>query len=412
MITKFVPICSQSQLQKKVSDQTSYGEESDQDEDMKCSEFVPSLSNRGFSITRNGESLNKIFNDNAYLTAFQNTFNLKEFSKHGPNNKEIRKISSEQANHHFTFLVDGNSYKDLKKGKNWNGSTNTEFDISIHTPTDIADMRGWYNKVTSVATGQLTSIRIMISQQHHEESTRGLDVKKRGCRFNDENNELSTMTWYSRINCLFDCMTQLAEKLCNCRPWDYPITNDTTYGKSRRICDYFGSSCFNRVLRGTKNKLHSMYQLNQCKKKCEPDCNETDIFTIEINQQPLDPQNRICDFEKEPYTILEREIKKYMRSLYPARNWYAPPENATDDELEPNILNTVKDILLKKNVTSWNETLAFKTDCDGKLESDLAAVVVSIGSPKFSRIIKGIKITAFDKLATFGKPFILLYKTK
>ena len=48
-------------------------------------------------------------------------------------------------------------------------------------------------------------------------------------------------------------------------------------------------------------------------------------------------------------------------------------------------------------------TSAFKVDCIQKLEYDIAAVVISIDSPTFSRTTKNLRVTFQGKLASIGK---------
>ena len=49
-----------------------------------------------------------------------------------------------------------------------------------------------------------------------------------------------------------------------------------------------------------------------------------------------------------------------------------------------------------------NEKLSFKHDCTQKLEYDIAAVIVSIDSPTFSRTTKNVRVTFQGKLASIG----------
>jgi len=64
----------------------------------------------------------------------------------------------------------------------------------------------------------------------------------------------------------------------------------------------------------------------------------------------------------------------------------------------------MKEILLQRN-TSYadDEGTLFHHDCASKIRTDIAAVIVSIDSPKFDRMIKTAKVTLSDKLATLGK---------
>ena len=188
---------------------------------------------------------------------------------------------------------------------------------------------------------------------------------------------------------------EFAEKMCGCRPWDYPTPDQTNWTETSdkfRICDFFGSSCFNMALE--KNLAP------HCKNKCMPDCDETS-YSISIDKQPIDPHMTICDPLETPNTVLELQIKNYIQSQYPFTKWPEYHEYESDSAPEQRLLNLMKDILLKRNVSRARSS--FREDCTAKIKTDIAAVIVSIDSPKFARMIKSAKVTLSDKLATLGK---------
>ena len=120
-------------------------------------------------------------------------------------------------------------------------------------------------------------------------------------RFTDENGELSSVKLYSKINCLLDCNMKYAENICGCRPWDYPTSEHGSKTSTRnqlRICDFYGSSCFNRAL---QQNLKS-----KCDSKCVPNCDEID-YSVVIEVEPIDPKKRICSYfdESKSITIME-----------------------------------------------------------------------------------------------------------
>ena len=386
LFTRLVPICSNTLLQTQTE-----ANNQQNDVDMTCSDFLPSFTNNGLCLTRNGASLNQIFISNSHLRAFQTIFHPKHY------NPSVKKIETDHSGYHFTFVLDANTYKDLKRGLDWNSSSNTVFTLGIHSPNDTADIRGWYQKIVTVSPGYITRINIKPSQLTSDESIRGLDMKTRKCNFPDENSELSSMKWYSKVNCLLDCNMEFAESICGCRPWDYPTSdqiNKTLISHQLRICDFYGNTCFNGALR----KITP-----QCNSKCISNCEEVN-YSMYIVKEPIDPKNRICSYLKEPITTMDIQIKKYIRSLFSENNWYDDADDVSDSPPERRIMNLIKDILLKANESYYaEEKHAFERDCAAKLESDIAAVIVSIDSPKFSRMIKSVKASTFDKMANLGK---------
>ena len=127
-------------------------------------------------------------------------------------------------------------------------------------------------------------------------------------------------------------------------------------------------------------------------------------YSMYIDILPLDPKKSICNYIGEPVSTLEFQVKKHVRSLFSERNWYGDGHNDFSSPPERRMMNLMKDILIGANESYYiDEKPAFERDCTAKLESDVAVVIVSITSPTFSRMIKSVKATTFDKLAVFGK---------
>ena len=88
-------------------------------------------------------------------------------------------------------------------------------------------------------------------------------------------------------------------------------------------------------------------------------------------------------------------------------------DHRIDDEARVKriVSDMVKKISLKSSFNQThdiNENLSFKHDCTQKLEYDIAAVIVSIDSPTFSRTTKNIRVTFQGKLASIGN-IVLIY---
>jgi hypothetical protein len=338
-------------------------------------------------LTRNGENLEDVFTENSQLSAFKRIFLPEKIPQ------EVKKIANDPKKHHFTFVIDGNSYEDLKRGMEWNNTRKTKFSISIHEPHDIPEVRGWNNEMMVAPTGKITTIQIIQSQVKTDDSAREIEVKQRKCRFHDENDDLSLVKRHSKVNCLFDCNVKFAEKRCGCRPWDYPITSQGSEDSAEsrhRICEYFGSSCFNMALEDNV--------ASQCNKKCVPGCEEIN-YGFFVTEKPIDPEKRICKLNGKPETNLEIQIKNHILAQFNETNGFvssAPPERRT--------MNLMRDILSNSTISYFVDAeQAFERDCEQKIKSDIAAVVISMSSPKFNRMIRTPKATFFEKVSSFGK---------
>ena len=103
-----------------------------------------------------------------------------------------------------------------------------------------------------------------------------------------------------------------------------------------------------------------------------------------------------------------------MKDIMRQRN--EKDDHRTDDETRVKriVSDMVKKISLKSSFNQThdiNENLSFKHDCTQKLEYDIAAVIVSIDSPTFSRTTKNVRVTFQGKLASIGNNnFIYLFK--
>ena len=383
--TRLVPICSQGLSQSEIK-----SSHLNQVIDQACSDFSPSLSNHGLCLTRNGENMDEVFTANPQLSVFKRIFLPKNIRQ------DVKKIANDPTKHHFTFVIDGNSYKDLKSGMEWNNTRKTKFSISIHEPHDIPEVRGWNNEIMVAPTGKITTIKIIQSQLKTADSAREVEVTKRKCRFHDEHDDLHSVKWHSKVNCLFDCNVKFAEKRCGCRPWDYPITSQESKASAEnptRICEFFGSSCFNMALEDNV--------ASQCNKKCVPGCEEIN-YGFFITEKTIDAEKRICKFHSNPETILERQIKSHILAQFNETMGFVsstPPESRT--------MNLLRDVLSNSTVSYFVDAeQAFERDCEQKIKSDIAVVVISMSSPKFNRMIRTPKATFFEKVSAFGKIII------
>lgn len=412
LFTKFLPICKQSMLQDEQID-------NDQDGSMMiCSDFLPTITNHGICLTKNAASLNEIFKASDYISKFQGAF-LPVQSQ-----QKVKNIERDPLKHHFTILVDGNSYNYLERGKYWNTTSKAIFNLGIHSTKDTADIRGWFDRIINIQSGYITKISIKPLEVKADETLRSLDKEYRSCRFSEESEDLTSVKSYSKVNCLLDCKMDEAEKLCSCRPWDYPTPNkinDSTVREQTRICDFYGHSCFNKILQENID--------SPCHVKCVPNCHEIS-YSISIDTQPIDPEKRICNSDNpsnSPSNTLESEIRKYMRAQFIEDARYGNNSDfVASSPPEKRILNLIRDALSEKEVKMVSNKMMlpiggpflsaaesekrykahlFKHSCEPKLQSDIAVVTVSIDSPRYTRMVKSAKVSFFDKLAVLGKCF-------
>ena len=102
---------------------------------------------------------------------------------------------------------------------------------------------------------------------------------------------------------------------------------------------------------------------------------------------------------------MELEIKKHVLTQFVENHTYVDVTGIIASEPpERRMMSLLKEILSNSNDSYYlDEKKAYEQDCVAKLNSDVAAVIVSIDSPTFTRMVKSSKVSFFDKLAILGK---------
>ena len=171
-----------------------------------------------------------------------------------------------------------------------------------------------------------------------------------------------------------------AERICGCRPWDYPRPLKKHPSESdSRICDFYGSSCFNSII---ENGL-----AQSCHTTCLSGCNET-IYTISMEKEGLD-ENKICnpqsDFHEYDLDLVDIAIQRHITS---------GTTNAADSMLRR---------FQEATVQSKNTSTFAQSYCKQKMMYDVAVVDVVINTPTVLRYVQNRRVTVADKLANFGR---------
>ena len=133
-----------------------------------CADFRPAFTNQGMCFTRNAGKIHEMFKTTEYMDAFKGTFTPKR------GNEEIKFIKGSGIQHQYSFVIDANRYKDMKRGKKWNKTTDTTLYLGIHSPNDIADIQG---SGIEILLGYKTTIRINLLQLSSNPDIKDLDVE-------------------------------------------------------------------------------------------------------------------------------------------------------------------------------------------------------------------------------------------
>ncbi len=119
----------------------------------------------------------------------------------------------------------------------------------------------------------LLSIVIHAEKLKSTDATRDIEIEKRNCYFNDEQDELKMFNQFSQKGCMFECLWQQALDRCGCVPWKYPRPD----GISVNTCNPAGNYCWQFVLENGERLLNC---------SCPYDCIKTS-YPYFTNQQEL-----------------------------------------------------------------------------------------------------------------------------
>ena len=363
---------------------------------VECTDFRASLTNEGLCFTRNGENFDKMFKPTTYTDTFKNIMIA------GRGNDSVRYSQGSGIQYQYTFLVDTNRHTDLKRGTHRTLKTDSNIHLAIHSPTDVADIKG---SGINIELGYETTIRINFQELLSDRTIQSLDPKKRQCKFDYENGNLKVFKWYSRINCLYECMMDVVEIECGCRPWDYPTSINTSnkFTKSR-ICDYFGNTCFHALM-STDNVGEK-----KCAEKCLPDCNEIK-HSFSIEKSHLDV-NKICHYTKEDAKMgafADQRMSKSIKDVEEStRNHvYGFPQSPPKwDKRYPinNLIQTLTDAM-----THLNRTTSKFDQCKTRVLKDIAVINIVVNNPTVLKLIQTNRVSFSDKVANFGMHFEYFY---
>ena len=154
-----------------------------------CSEFKPSLSDQGFCFTQNHAPIDDIFKSTEYIKTFKKTFHSNEAKM------PIMKNKGSGMRYKKSFLINANRVMDLRNGIQWNDTQRAIFRLALHPNFDLPNIR---DASINVFAGYKTTIRLNTMQLESDESVKGLELQKRGCRFEFEHENLTLFKSYSR----------------------------------------------------------------------------------------------------------------------------------------------------------------------------------------------------------------------
>ena len=230
-----------------------------------CHLFKPMLTSEGLCHSYNSFSTSELFADSEYMDIFNRVYNI-----------DNRTSTTKSALGHgdrfgLTLYLDANRksrprhnfYGNPRSPYAWRPQFVDPAIFKIGIGHEFGPFQSLKNFVT-VEAGKHSFIKVMPSQIISSESLRDLTPQQSQCRFLDENEDLSMITFYTQEGCQFECMLNHSRNLCGCTPWNYP-----QIGPVDEICDRFGAECFHE-------RMNDIEHVEKC--GCLSDCEEV-MFT-------------------------------------------------------------------------------------------------------------------------------------
>ena len=343
-----------------------------------CGLFEPIVTDIGICHSFNAKSTMDILRQSYFTDSFKEAFNSDLLME-----KEMKMGTGSGPEHALNFyLMDNNFHRKLNDRTIWF--------MGISDQNNYIDMKSIGKLITP---GYDIIWKVQAMEIVPLDGLRSVQVDKRKCRFEDENDDLEIFENYSQTACEFECMIKKAETACRCYPWYVPAIPKST---RHTICDVYGNFCF-------KEMMKKVYRDCLNIKNCPPNCHQIE-FTYTQEQIPRDSET-ICskywqnEFNQ-GYSLENRIVNEIMSKGYYNSLYYKYSKI-----FEWMKLYKKRDDAKKYNVTiqKWDEKKAQKELCKILVKDHMVKVSVMFDRKKYIKTITSLKATFNDKLANFGK---------
>ena len=243
------------------------------------------------------------------------------------------------------------------------------FQLGISSSKEFFGMK---SSSFAVKAGYKTIFQIEPTEIKASEDLRSISIEKRRCLFDDELGDLKLFKKYSQSGCEFEKQIQIGMEKCECAPWFIP----TPFGKNYTICDLYGNSCFDFILKDFTSI-----------KECLPSCNLLQFSQNQILEK-IDAQE-VCNNElTTSFNQISANlfVKKGLFLLFQTlklAEWQKYPSKLTNE--------------------TYNEDVMRAGFCQYMVKYHMAEVEVKFGNKKYLRTKMGVKVSFTDRLGVFGK---------
>ena len=324
-----------------------------------CNLFQPVVTDMGICPSYNPTPMMQLFEQSHYMDSF-----LDSYAEDFVANYSI-KIGEKSGKTLKFYLTRSPKSFSLDKVKDEQPAI---FQVGISSSMEFLGMK---SSSIDVKAGYKTTIYVEPMEIVASEDLRSIQIEKRQCHFNEELIDLKLFKYYTQSGCEFERQLYLGLEKCFCVPWFIP----TPFGQNYSICDLYGNTCFEEVVKHFKFT-----------EECLPNCNLLQ-FTQSKVLEKLD-DHEICN--------------NYLSSIYKLSAMKFSGKGI-DFLLESLKLKEWLDNPFKTANETYDEELTNIKFCQHMVKFHMAQVEVMFGTKKYIRTKMGVKVSFSDKLGVFGK---------
>lgn len=335
-----------------------------------CNDFYSTPCHEGLCLTKN-MNVKKMFD-------FQPEF----LQTYESNNQDVpMRIQSDRLTSHATFVLNTNAKHQIiktfsrsNKISDFKGLDRWEdlkrIDMQIHSTSELAQMeknpsQRFDMDSIELKAGREYFITIKPFGQRVTSNVKELDFHQRGCLNSDEVPELSSLKFYSKQNCRYECKVKFAAETCKCMPWDFILA----IKKQTTECDIFGRTCFVNVMK------YFTFDESKCP-LCQNACEFMKYRIVKIESKELDPNSFFQDDGYYTTSCRRKDLCDYLMDI-----------NGTIDPL------------------SWYEILTNKKHQKKYARKNVGNLIIlhiDFDAPEVEMNVMDLRYSLYDRIASLG----------
>lgn len=222
-----------------------------------CNEFFPTPTYQGICLTRNTDIKEVMKTKEAFDPLFDSELQ-----------ESIGYVNTGTIETENTLVLltggDRSLSMDQTNVRTMNNDKGLQF--NVHQSNDFAnlfqDNTLFRSNPTLILSAEMEySIDIVPHVVQTTESFKNMSFSQRKCKLPHEIEDNSIFKFYAMKNCQYECYIKMAEKRCQCIPWDF------MHNSQALECDLFGRTCFYNAMKNLikSNETHC----KECIKECD-----------------------------------------------------------------------------------------------------------------------------------------------